>query len=132
MANTVSFSKITNEEIEFVGTRKERVVTLTVVSNGSDYVTGGISDSTNFPDKWERKLGLEQVVGVEFRDRPVLRISDLSGFAYPFEIDLTNRKVILFALPATPAEAEGLAEHKTATALPAGTYTAKIKLIARK
>lgn len=132
MANTVTFTKVTNEEIEREGSRLTRVVTLTVVSDGSNYVTGGIGDTTNFPANWERKVNLNQVVGVEFRDRPVLRIADLSGFAYPFEVDLTNRKIILFALPATPAEAEGLAEHKTATALPAGTYTAKIKLVARK
>lgn len=94
MANTVAFSRITNEEINFFGSQRRRFVTLTLVSDGTAYADGGIADATNFGVNFALKLDFKKIKRVI----PVtaLRTSDFELAFARFEVDLTNRKLVLY------------------------------------
>lgn len=124
MANSVAISMINGQNVQPDRSELSRDVTLTLTSDGSNYVAGGIafSDTTN----WHKASQINNIrLAIPLS---TLRLADFSA-SYPFEIDITNGKVVLYALGASPAEAEPLAEHKTATAVPTGDYTATLRIV---
>lgn len=121
MANTVAISTIDGFRLEAEGSRVSRIVLLTLTADGSNYADGGIA----LPTDWNKVSGVNTVLHAAPQG---MLIDSPVTVAYPFEIDLTNNKVILFALGATPAEAEPLAEYKDATAITV-TATARVKLV---
>jgi hypothetical protein len=123
-AATLTFSAISGEELQFLRSKAEVDVTLTMVASTSTYTNGGLADSSGFGAAW----------AVPFNIRPTfvqkltpLRTSDFEN-AFDFEIDLTNRKVVLYGLYATPAEGEPWSEVPDANSIPNGTYTARIRI----
>lgn len=134
-AATITFSKVSNENAESVGSRRECVVLMKLVTSTSTY-TGGLTDSTNFPLGWQRKFDMNTVrYVVPAEGVGLLRTADATTLvldyeaAYHWEIDLTNRKLILYGGFATPAENEPLSEIADGTTLEDGTFIAKVRLI---
>ena len=123
-AATLTFSAISGENMQYLRSKAEVDVTLTMVASTSTYTDGGLADTSGFAASW----------AVPFNIRPEfvqpltkLRTSTFED-AFDFEIDLTNRKVVLYGLYATPAEGEPSSEVPNANSIPDGTYTARIRI----
>lgn len=123
-AATLTFSAISGEELQFLRSKAEVDVTLTMVASTSTYTNGGLADASGFGAAW----------AVPFNIRPTfvepkgyLMTSDFES-AFPFHIDLTNRKIVLLGLYPTPAESEPLSEVADGASIPDGTYTARIRI----
>lgn len=123
MANSVSISTISGENVQYEGSYATRIVTLTLVSDGSSYADGGIAFAA--PTTWHQAAQINNLKYVVHMD-PVLATSDFE-LALPYKVDTTNGKVVVFAPGSTAAE-KPLSEFP-ASALDAGTYTGLIKII---
>ena len=127
-AATVAFSLISGEDVERWGRRKARIATLTMVASTSTYVDGGLADATNYTAAFALKLGfnsIQRVVPIT-----MLRLSTFEN-AFPFEVDMTNRKVVLYGGATTAAEDKNLEEIPNGASITDGTYTATVLLIGR-
>lgn len=123
-AATLTFSAISGETAQYLRSAQEVDVTLTMVASTSTYTNGGLADTSGFSASW----------AVPFNIRPTfveakgyLMTSDFET-AFPFHIDLTNRKVVLFGLYPTPVESEPLSEVADGASIPDGIYTARIRI----
>jgi hypothetical protein len=125
MTSTISFAAISGEELQFLRSKAEVDVTMTIVLAASHaYPNSGLVDTSGFGAAW----------AVPFNIRPsfvqVLTPLRNSTFeiAYPFEIDLTNRTVVLYAIGAATTDGAPLSEVPDTTVLTNGTYTARIRI----
>lgn len=130
-AATVTFSAITGTQggLQRWGNLKVRVVRLTLVFATSTYVDDGLSDATNFPAAtWFKRLKFNRV----FFAIPMglLKLAT-NSVAYPFSVDTTNAKIVLFGGATTAAEDVGLEEIPDSAALTNGTYTADVLMIGK-
>lgn len=93
MTATVAFTKISTEPFRLTGGARERIVTLTLTTSSDHaYTNGGIADTTNFGSLWHLKLDMRKINYVV--PMTALRSSDFET-SFDFEVDVTNRKVVL-------------------------------------
>lgn len=123
-AATLTFSAISGETAQYLRSAQEVDVLLTMVTSTSAYTNGGLEDASGFSASWAVPFNIRPT----FVEAKGLLRNSTFEIAYPFEIDLANRKVVLYAIGAATTDGAPLSEVPDATALTNGTYTARIRI----